>query len=452
MRRAYGREGQTRPKGPSLRTRRGCLPIALALLAVSGCTDAVPTSDDGDRIPVQAETVEVRLSFSSFARDLQSFSGFGSPADLPVPIVANQWAGELESRLLVRFAPLPEVINVLPPGATTGAEPDSTFQPVSARVVLRMDTLDVGSEPFDFSADAILSPWHPETASWEVAVDTLGGVTEWPEPGGGPVRPLGSVTWLPEMADSVMFEIDSLTVAEWAEADRPDRGLRVSGTTVGSRLRVASVGYDVRVRSEINPDSLILVSPGEDGATVVYSPTPETSDDVLLIGGAPARRATFRVELPASVQPSAEVCARIDCPLEIRAERILFAGFALHSHPTLSPGLAPLDSVRVQLRSVLSPDRLPRSPLSVPVSAGIERLPPELFSAQTETLHEIPMTAYVRSLLGADSSEVGVLSTLALLSDPEARSLEVVSFYAPGTVLEPYMRLILTVSDGVSLP
>ena len=442
-------------QGESLRTRRRwaqLLPVFLAM----GCTDALPTSDNGDLIPVDAVTVEIRLPFASFARDLRSFSGFGSPAEVPVPVVTHRWEGELESRALVRFGSLPDVINVRPPGGdSTSTQPDSMYQPVSGKVILRLDTLGLGFESFDLEAGAVLTAWDADTASWEVASDTLGAVSPspWPEPGGGPVRVLASVTWSPVAADSLVFEIDSLTVTEWAETDRSDRGLRVRGTTEGSRLRVVGVDLRVLARSSINPDTLVEVTAGLDRGTVIYSPRPQTSSDVLQIGGAPADRITFRMELPSSVDAGAEVCAKVRCPLELRADRVLFAGLALHTHATLSPGFAPVDTVVVEIRPVLSPERLPRSPLSSPVNDGVDFLAPELFTSETETLYEIAMTRYLRGLLQPDSVGGAATSpTLALLARPEPSGLEVISFHGPGTQLEPYLRLILTVSDGVPLP
>jgi hypothetical protein len=440
----------------SLRTQRKWAQILSIFLAASGCTNAVPTSDDGNLIPVDAVTVEVHLPFASFARDLRSFSGFGSPADVPVTVLAHQWEGELESRALVRIDSLPDWIAVRLPGSSSPAvHADSMYQPVSGKVILRLDTLGLGGESFELEAGAVLTPWDPETANWEVASDTLGAVSpsSWPEPGGGPVRSLVSETWGPADGDSLVLDIDSLTITEMTEADRSDRGLRVRGLTKGTRIRVMDVDLRVLARSSINPDTLVEVTAELDRGTVIYSPSPETSSDVLQIGGAPADRTTFRMELPLSVDVGVEVCAKVRCPLELRADRILFAGLVLHTHTTLSPGFAPASSIAVEVRPVLSPERLPRSPLSPPVNPGADGLAPDVFSSETETLYEIPMTGYLRTLLEPDlAGGVAPSSTLALLVRPEPPGLEVISFYGVGTQLGPYLRLVLTVSDGVPLP
>ena len=453
---AHKTVGRDRQGEGALRTQRKWAQILPVFLAASGCTDAVPTSDDGNLIPVDAVTVEVHLPFASFARDLRSFSGFGSPADVPVTVLAHQWEGELESRALVRVDSLPDWIAVrLPGSSSTALHADSMYQPVSGKVILRLDTLGLGGESFELEAGAVLTPWDSETANWEVASDTLGAVSPspWPEPGGGPVRSLVSATWSPVDGDSLVLDIDSLTVTEWAEADQSDRGLRVRGLTEGTRLRVMGVDLRVLARSSINPDTLVEVTAELDRGTVIYSPSPETSSDVLQIGGAPADRTTFRMELPPSVDAGVEVCSKVHCPLELRADRILFAGLVLHTHTTLSPGFAPASSIAVEVRPVLSPERLPRSPLSAPVNPGADGLAPDFFSSETKTLYEIPMTGYLRTLLQPDlAGGVAPSPTLALLARPEPPGLEVISFYGVGTELEPYLRLILTVSDGVPLP
>ena len=46
--------------------------LPAAALCVAACADDLPTSDDGGEIPLEVETVEVRLPFSEFATDTQS--------------------------------------------------------------------------------------------------------------------------------------------------------------------------------------------------------------------------------------------------------------------------------------------------------------------------------------------------------------------------------------------
>lgn len=428
--------------------------LLLLVTASAGCTDVVPTVVSGDRIPIRTETVELRLPFSAFASDLRTYAGFGSASELAVPIVANQWAGELDAHLLIQFGELPRTISVLPPGATSGAQTDSTFRAVRGEVVLRWDTTAVAvTSSFGLEAEAILTDWDPRTATWELAADTLGGSSPWPEPGGGPARALGSFNWAPAVTDTVTVPLDSATVAEWTDPEQRERGLRVRTTTEGSRLNLAGAVLRVRVRSEVNPDTVVVVDITDGISTFVYTPEPEATPGALRIGGVPAERATFRLALPEAVDPGPEECARVECPVPIEASGILYAALGLRTHPPPSSAFAPLDSASVELRPVLSPGRLPRSPVAPPVHEVLEAIPPEYFSAGGGSVYEIPMTGFLRAVVAeAVSSEDDEAGTVALLVAPEPQSLEVLSFYAPGSEFEPFLRMILNVAGGVVLP
>jgi hypothetical protein len=434
-------------------------PCVLLLVAASACTDAVPTSSDRSQIPVDAETVEVELPFSAFAEDFRAYAGFASPSDLFEPLLAHEWEGALESRALLRFGPLPDLVNVAPPGGGA-SQPDSFYVPVSGTVVIKFDTLQIlGPASFHVEAGAIQNEWDPDTATWDLATDTLGGREPWPEAGAGPVRPIGEGTWTPfveeesSAVDSLRIEVDSVTVTEWADSERTDVGLRIGTTTPESHIRVIGANLLVHVRSTINPDTLVDVSPLGGQSTFVYSPGPVEAPGVMQIGGAPARRGVFRIALPEAIDPSGDVCLRIECPLRLEPNRLVYAALDLRTHESVSAGLSPVDTLAVELRPVLSPSRLPRSPLGSRLHAQMDTLPPEVFSSQTETLVEIGMTDYVQNLLQPDSLLVGERTpTIAIVSSPEPRDIGLASFYAPGTEQGPTLRLILTVSDKVPLP
>ena len=426
----------------------------LLLAAASACEDVSPTVVSGERIPIRAETVEVRLPFEAFASDLGSHSGFGSAAEVIRPIVASRWAGELDAHLMVRFGELPAAISVLPPGATSGAQTDTAFQAVRGEVVLRWDTASVAvTSSFDLELEAVLTGWDPATATWELAADTLGGSVSWPEPGGGPTRPLGTFDWAPAVTDTVTVPLDSVTVAEWTDPDRPDRGLRVRTTTEGSLLNLSSAVFRVRVRSSVNPDTVVVVDITDGTSTFVYTPAPVSAPGAFRIGGVPAERTTFRVELPETVDPGPEACLRVACPLPVDPDGILYAALVLHTHPPPSPAFAPQNGVSLEMRPVLSPARLPRSPLGLPVHEPLEAIPPEYFGTGAGSAYEIPMTGFMRGVGQARSAgDDAEPATVALLVAPEPRGFEVLSFHGPGTELAPSLRMILNVSGGVVLP
>ena len=447
-------------RGVSLSNRfRARVWLALfALVTVSACTNAVPTSDNPDLISINAETVEVRLPLSLVSSGVQTLSGYGSPVELRTLDVAHEWDGVLESRVLLRFGSLPASINVMPPGSNT-AQPDSAYVPVSGTVVVRFDTLTVlGAPTFEAELSAVDTEWDAASATWEFAADTLGGSEPWPESGAGPGRFVSRTSWSPVVGDSgtvdsLSFSVDPVTIQEWTDTTLVGRSARIESVTPGSRFRiVATPSLRILAESTINPDTLVEVQAARTSFASIYTPSPEATPGVLQIGGAPARRVVFELKLPEALElSSAELCTRTECPATPEAGRLVYASLVLHSHPTVSPGLHPIDTLLVEMREVLSPGRLARSPLSSPVQDNSDPLAPELFSSESESRYEVPMTGFLRTVLEADSLGVA-RPTFAVLASPEPSALEVVSFYGLGTELEPYIRLIWTVSDEVGLP
>ncbi len=433
--------------------RRWAIPV-LGLVAFSGCTDEIPTSEGGGDIPVDAVSYELHLPFESFGRDFQVFGGFGTQADLPGAVVAHEWQGELEARTLIRFGGLPATVDARPPDGEEDETEASEYVPVSGQVVIRFDPDRVeGGSLFELEGGSTQTDWHRRSASWEMAVDTIGDRRPWPEPGGGPVRPAGVELWDSAEGDSVIFAVDSVTVAEWEDLNRDDRGFLLRSLTEGSRLHIADAQLRVQVRPTIDPDTLIEVSTTERELTFIYSPDPPLSTSAFQIGGAPSRRATFRIVLPETLEGDEELCALVTCPVPINADLLVYAGLELRTRESENPGFQPFDSIAVDIRPALSPDRLPRSPLGPPILADAEVLSPELFQGEPGVV-EIPMTRYVRDLFRGENPQTGdpVPSTLAILTEFEPWDLEFGTFQGPGTEGAPSLRLIFTLSDGVRLP
>jgi len=465
---------------------RGLRILALlpGALAVYGCADGIPTSEDGGLLPVGTTTFEVRLPFSEFATDFRLFGGLGLPNLLSEAIVAHEWGG-VDSRTLVRFGALPAQVFVRPsPDAPT--VPDTAFVPVGGRVVLQVDTAMVrGTPPFVLEAGALREGWDPRSVNWQEAVDTVGARVPWSAPGGGDILWLGRSQWdpavIPDIGDPdgdeepapppfglVTFEVDSASVVDWTDPARRDRGLVVAGLTPDSRLRIRGAQLQVDVRSMVNPDTLVTVSVGMADMTFIYTPAPELSPEAFPIGGSPGMRATFRFQLPESVTADAETCDLIGCPIELLPSQLVYAGLELHTREASPSGFRPLEATVIEIRPVLSPERLPRSPLAFPVACPTGScpmlLPPTVveeddFGVAPDALVVLPLTRYLRDLL-QDQEAVAdpVPSTMALLfgldafTGLEMRPMQHATFWGPGTELEPVLRLVITVTDGVPAP
>jgi hypothetical protein len=249
-----------------------------------------------------------------------------------------------------------------------------------------------------------------------------------------------------------VFQVDSLLATRWVDSSRPENGVRISVSQEGSRVRIVDVGLIYRVRSSI-ADTIVDIPVFSSEKTLLYSPEPTLLEGAFRVGGAPAHRAAIHFNLPESADGDAEVCSLVPCPVELRADRLVYAGLQLYSRSGSPAGLLPLDTIGIDMRPVLSPEHLPRSPLGMTVQSIPTFLDPGIFAPGEETLVELPMTRYVRDLLrepqpGGDP----VPSVLALMTGFEPWALEPATFWGVGSELEPVLRLVLTVSDGLSLP
>jgi hypothetical protein len=424
------------------------------LLSLGACTDAIPTSADPALSPVDAVTVEIRLPFETFARDLRVDRGFGAVPDLGVMILANEEADGLTARPMIRFGTFPALVLVPPPdgGATL---PDSNYVAEGGLLTVFFDTLTADQDVvYEVEASAVQEPWHPRSASWRLGVDTLGSQIPWSRPGGGEVRPFASGEWLPFEGDSLVLEVDSLTVNEWMDTTNVARGLQLRLGSPGERVRLRNATLTVLARSEINADTLLRAPAASVESTFLYAPEPDFPPDVLPVGGTPSHRVSFRFALPDSVEASGEACpGGGTCLLPLEPDRVVFGGLLLRTVATDPPALAPADSVSLDLRPALAPDRLPRSPLGGRIAAQGKRVPSGAFGGEAGSAVEIGLTRYLRDVIrGEDARGDPVPSTVTLLTSIEPQSIGIATFAGPGREGAPVLRIILTLTDGVKLP
>jgi hypothetical protein len=170
------------------------------------------------------------------------------------------------------------------------------------------------------------------------------------------------------------------------------------------------------------------------------------------VGGIPAFRSVIHMQTPATVTGPPEVCAILGCPFELTPERLNHASLVLETRPSDPLAFLPWDSLRVDVRPVLAPERLPKSPLGNSV-AGLQgrSLAPSLFTAPQEVT--IPITPFVRAQLAEDSPDgLPPPRALALLSLFEPADVFFGSFAGPGEPGAPFLRLIVTNAPAVELP
>ena len=425
--------------------------IALASWSFLGCQEELTTSLEGDLIPVGAVTVEVILPFHEFAGDLEAWGGYGRPYELTKDIVARAFEGTLDARVLNSWNPYPVTTTVQ--DSTGIYTADSTLTFVGGRLVARFDTVtSVLADSVILSISALPRDWDFRSVGWNVAVDSLGDLQLWEEAGAGPTLPLATVVWDPLAGDSVVFEIDSASVALWADTAGAKKGVRIESLTEGTRLDLVNLTYLLSTRPSVHPDTIVELPVGSRTRSFIYDPVPDEPVDEIRIGGVPAWRSVFTMDMPKTLDGPPELCEQVQCPLTLTSESLIAAALVLTSRAP-EPAFQPSDPLRLDLRPVLEPSRLPKSPLgSSLVGALGVLLPFEYFGDEAGTEVEIPVGPYVEGLIAANlDPELEVPHTLALLSSFEPLSLYFAAFEGPDSPAGPELRLILTLAEDVRI-
>lgn len=429
-------------------------PVAAVLtavaLATAACQESNPTSLEGGLIPVAPRTVEVILPWSEFGAGVEIFGGFGAPSQLLSVVVAEDYRGDLDSRALVRFGSLPRVVSVRD---TTGTlRVDSVFAYFAGRVVARVDTLRTEvSGPVELRLSMLDQDWHNRSTTWELLVDTVQDQRAWPEAGGGPGALLGTGTWDPAAGDSIVFALDSATVALFQDTTGVRRTARLDMVTPGELVEMASVALRVDARPSVNPDTVVVLPAGAAQSTFIYTPFPDPPPDGIRAGGAPAWRTVLTVDIPTVLNGPAALCEQVGCPFTLEPSRLNHASLILTSRTSAPAAFQPTDSLLLDVRPVLVPERLPKAPLGSSflgiLGRGVE---PEAFGAEAGKKIPITITEFVRSLINPDAPE-DLPNSVALLSLLEPFSIGFGDFDGPGDPGEPVLRLILTASDTVEI-
>ena len=85
--------------------RRGVTLAALGLVAAfaAGCEEQTPVALDDQALPGAPITVTVAIPWSDFASNLEVFGGYGSAEDIGQGVLAEDFAGTLDARTLLRI-------------------------------------------------------------------------------------------------------------------------------------------------------------------------------------------------------------------------------------------------------------------------------------------------------------------------------------------------------------
>lgn len=429
--------------------------MLLAALAATACQDEVPTSVDNGLVPVTPTTVQLVLPLDSFASITGVYGGFGVGNAAALGSVLSHVAQDfgdanLEVRTVARFGARPASTTVQD---TTGASvTDSTLTLVSGSLLVTVDTFAAGvPDSATLVVEALTEEWDVQTATWLSASVTPGSSMAWSQPGGGATTPVGSITWDRAAAvDTVRLPLDSATVAAWTDTDDGSRGALLRTTTSGVRLGIRALSLTLEVRPSANPDTTVFLAAPTNEQAFIYDPAPTADSMALWVGGSPAWRSVISMDLPTALNGPATLCAAVMCPVPLTSDLVSSAALVLTTAAPPS-SFAPSDSLRINARTVLAPDRLPKSPVGGSLATESLVLTPGLFAAGPGQDVVLPLTTYIRTLLdGPQDDGLTPPNTVALLADFEPSSLGFAAFAGTGSGA-PRLRLVLTIPQEAGI-
>ena len=417
---------------------------------VSGCTEKNTIAPDLGFLQVNPRTIEVLIPYEDFVDEVQVFGGYGSAADLGYGAIALDFGG-LNARTLVHLEDLPTPADV----------PGSSF--VGGRVLLVFDTVNGSLDvPVDVELFDVREEWHPPTATWEVVVDTAGDRRLWTQPGGGPTTLLGRASFdafsaratdeAAALVDTVSIAVDSATVAALGNPTGGTTGLLLAVADAGALLNLMDVGLLITAVSTTGADTVSEVRVENIDLTFMVDPLPTAPVGWLRVGGTPSWRSVITISLPQTVDGTAEVCGTVGCQVDLTEVVVNIAELALTTRQTES-AFQPQGATLLDLRSVLNPKLLPKSPLGGAVLPVVEHIPPELFSVQAGTPVFLSVTRLVKAILSiAAETDTVPDASMALVSAVEPNMVGFASFEGAGGAGAPALRLLYTIANDVGLP
>ncbi len=437
------------------------LAVLGAVLLAAACGRESPTSVGSSLLTGGgARTFEVLLDASQFLQSDTSLSGFATKAALaPFEVVANAFGGVVSAHVLARFAGPTATITVLD---STGTQKTDTLpRYFKGQVVVHLDTTARALEttPVLLQLYQTVQEFDIPSATWTLRVDTGNVHLPWAVPGGTVGALVDTATYTPG-ADSVIFRVDSSTVAVWRDTANLGRGALIAAAVPGTRLRFTNLTYNVSAHSSIKKDTVVVQTPSTLGETFVYTPNGPGAppSGQLFIGGIPAWRSYFTLQPDLLTRTmTCPASAGLTCTFTLKSVTVNFA--ALLMQPAPAGAWIPEDSVRPEAFTLDTATGIPlsRSPLGSHLGTTTA-LAPRLFATPpAASPFAIPITPMLAAMSG-DTAAIGsapaLSRTVAVLHVPEPGILGVAAFYGlkAGPALAPKLRLIVTVAPQVQLP
>lgn len=426
--------------GKSLRAVIG----AFAVFSLAACTEEDPTTIGGDDLAGnELITFEVVVPASSFLLFDTSFTGYSKASDATFGMVARvEEAGQvvLRANQLYRFSLPPTVISVRL-ATNNQVVPDSAPVYFAGRLVLKLDTVVVpGTRPARYTLFRTTQEWDG-SATWTHAVDSGSVHTPWTTPGGTRGAVIDTATY--EAGDSLVFDVDSATLAIWRDTANKARGALIAAETPGARIRIASATVRLSTRPSVRPDTTYNFDIVPTHRTFVFEPNAPGTTRQLRVGGIPAWRTVFRLRSDLETLSFPCPTSQGICNVPLDSANITLAQLLLK--PIKSPaGFEPEDTTLIDVRGLTLSPAIPleRSPLGnrIVEGADIAVVAPQLFASPTATdVVRINITGFLAHLTSSIEPEDRLPPYITLLQVPEPSTFGFAAF-EPG----PSLRLVLT--------
>jgi hypothetical protein len=378
--------------------------LAALAVTVAACSDETPTLSGPGPFPPggRAVTREVILPAARFFQVLGGFSGYTDASDASYAVVANQYGGELNAHALARFTGFPRTVTYIRNGAT---KTDAAFTYQESRLVLGVDTLATAGQPFTLQIWEAAQRWDPRTATWTLAIDSVGEQVAWTEPGGTRGALLGQASYTATGGDSLVVTLAPASVARLA--DSLSHGVVFTVAETGARVEFE----DMILRLAVKPDSAIpdttlnfVAAPGINLTTVYTPEQPDPPAGTIAVGGIRSARTLLELDLDQTVPgcPATETCA------EVPLSQVQLNQVAVLLRPEAVPrGFGALNGVPLALRLVVEPELGRVAPLGQTV------LDQDILFASADSVLALPVTTLTRTLIANDS----IPRTVALVSE-----------------------------------
>jgi hypothetical protein len=419
--------------------RRLWLPLGAALLA-SACGEETATGVGAGLLPPDViQTFEVVLEPERFLVGDTAFGLYSRPRQMDFLIIAERFEGSLNSHALAQFL-IPTAITVVDAAGATTLDTVPILTGGTLRLIV--DTLQSTTEPVRLALFRTAEEWD-ETATWAHRVDTVGVRLPWAQPGGTRGVLVDTATYRAG-ADTLVFRVDSATIAAWADTADATRGGLLVMQTAGGRLRTRAPTLEVQARSTLRPDTIYTATAPLMEHTFIFEPAPPEAAPAPRVGGTPAWRSIL--ELRERLDTISVPCpAGPGCRVALGDVTINFAGLVLQ--PTTPPaGMRPEGPLTVGAYLVLPSDLVPiqRAPLDQLV--GFAVVPASRFEAPGAPAVTVSITDLIRVATLGPTADAFVPTHVALLA-VDQRTFGFATFESM-----PRLRLVLSTAKELQLP